>query len=80
MILWQLPPGGVGFAGFFTTEAVQRCDGRKHQDQLGVAQVVQHLPCKCDTLRSNPSTAKKTAKQKSSLTWPLFESMILLSY
>jgi hypothetical protein len=25
-------PGGVGFAGSFTTETVQRCDGRKLQE------------------------------------------------
>jgi hypothetical protein len=27
-----------------------------------VAQVVQHLPSKCDALRSNPSTAKKNSR------------------
>jgi hypothetical protein len=31
MMMCQLPPGGVGFAGFFTTEAEQSCDGRKLQ-------------------------------------------------
>jgi hypothetical protein len=57
MMMCQLPHGGVGFAGFCTTEAEQSCDGRKLQDQPGVAQVVELLPCKSEALSLNPNTA-----------------------
>jgi hypothetical protein len=48
--------------------------GRKESDSLcgsknklrtrDVAQVVEHLPCKCKALRSNPSPTKKKKKKK----------------
>jgi hypothetical protein len=34
----------------------------------GVAQIVEHLPCKNETLSSNPSTIKKKKKKKESAT------------